>query len=126
MLETSALKTRSRRTNGRLIAGLDGRGKVGRRIRDIANALAAPLGGMATLDDAQQAAVMRAAELSCAAELERGKLVRGDSSANVAETVKLENLAARAMREITGQRTSPAKPTFTPLRERLLQEAQDA
>jgi hypothetical protein len=101
------------------VAGLDGRRRAAKRLRSIAAEMEAQFA--APLTDAQRAAIKRASELVLAAELARGSLVRGEPVA-IAEVVKLENLAARALRALgIGQRVRPAAPV--PLRERLAAEA---
>jgi hypothetical protein len=79
------------------VAGLDGRRRAARRLRAIAADMEAQL--PKPLTDAQLALVKRASELALAAELARGQLVRGEPVA-IAEVVKLENLAARAWRDL--------------------------
>ena len=58
-----------------------------------------------------QANALRAAELTTAAEVARGKLLSGIGDAD--QVVKLENMAARAVRALgIGRKRKPAGPTL--------------
>src|SRR5215213_10216404 len=79
------------------IPGVDGRTKPARRYRDIVKQLTAALG--VTGDDGQQTSVRRAAGLLVAAEQARASLIRGENI-DLADLVKLENAADRAVRAL--------------------------
>jgi hypothetical protein len=79
------------------VAGLDGRRRAAKRLRVIAANMEAQL--PSPLSDPMRALVKRASELALAAEMARGQLVRGEPVA-IAEVVKLENLSARALRDL--------------------------
>jgi hypothetical protein len=116
--DSAPIGTRSSAVRPR-VAGLDGRGRAAKRLRIIAADMEAQL--PAPLTDAMRALMTRAAELALAAELARGKLVRGEAVA-IAEVVKLENLAARAWRDLH-HRAAAAKPAGPTLQEYLRNKA---
>jgi hypothetical protein len=95
------------------------RGKTAdaRRVRDLylcyMDALGNPLNAIV------QANVAKAAELVAAAEIARAKLIDGSGDAN--QLVRIENLAARAVRSL-GLPEANAAPAHVPLRERLSSE----
>ncbi len=90
------------------VTGLDGRRRAAKRLRVIVAEMEGELPG--PLTDAMRARVKRASELALAAELMRGQLVQGKTVA-VAELVKLENLAARAWRDLCGGAAARAPAT---------------
>jgi hypothetical protein len=92
------------------VAGLDGRLRAARRLRAIAADMEAQL--PAPLTAAMRAMVKRASELALAAEMARGQLVSGQA-VSIAEVVKLENLAARAARDLHN-RAAARGPTSGP------------
>src|SRR5262245_20221053 len=63
-----ARQQRSRVTNRPRELVIDRRGKLGRRVRDLADAYASGLGGWSALSELQAAAVRRAAELCALCE----------------------------------------------------------
>jgi hypothetical protein len=73
---------------------------------------------VANPDDVCRAQVLAAAELVCAAENERSKLLAGQG--DVEQVVRLENLANRAVRRLGIKRTE--RPPLT-IREQLIAEA---
>ena len=95
------------------IAGLDGRTVNARRVRDLAVTYTAALGGEQVLDALQRELVLKAAQLTVAAEDMRRCSLRGETI-DVSDLVKLENLASRAVRALNlGKRDRPA-PVFDP------------
>jgi hypothetical protein len=93
-------QSRSRITNRPNEVAVDGRSKLGRRVRDIADSLAGQLGGWNALPVGTAANVRRAAELLALAEQARadalalGHYIGADRSG----LVQIENLAARAVK----------------------------
>ena len=96
------------------VAGLDGRRRVAKRLRAIAADMEASL--PTPLTDATRAMVKRASELMLAAEMARGQLVRGEP-VGISEIVKLENLAARAARDLHNRAAAAAREPTTALAE---------
>src|SRR5687768_15605469 len=91
-------KGRARSTNRpQFVPGLDLRSPAARRYKDLIASFTNALGGILT--DAQQVAVQRAAGLTVAAEESRAKAMRGEP-VEIADLVKLENLADRAVRAL--------------------------
>jgi hypothetical protein len=92
------------------------RGKTAdaRRVRDLYLSYMSALGN--PLNAIVQANVAKAAELVAAAEIARAKLIDGAGDAN--QLVRIENLAARAVRSL-GLPEANAAPAHVPLRERL-------
>jgi hypothetical protein len=74
---------------------LDGRTRQSRQLRRLVRELATRFNV-----DADDLALQRAAQLSLAAELARRELIRGAPGASAEALVKLENLAARAARDL--------------------------
>jgi hypothetical protein len=70
----------------------------GRRIVELADALAERLGGWSVVSPLQAAAVRRAAELVCLAEASRAKHLQGDFSVVLDDIVRLDAAADRALR----------------------------
>lgn len=71
--------TRSKVTNGsRLFLSADGRSSEARRLRDLVDDLAAPLGGMAKLDEAMAQRVRTCAVISVQLELMSAAVARGE------------------------------------------------
>jgi hypothetical protein len=91
-------KGRARLTNRRqFVPGLDMRSQSARRYRDLIASFTNALGSH--LSDAQRVAVQRAAGLTVAAEEARARAMRGEPI-EIADLVKLENLADRAVRAL--------------------------
>jgi hypothetical protein len=87
--------SQSRLTNDPL-AGLKLRTVAGRRVRDLYNGIMAKI----DIDDAVvRGAVRRAAELQVLAEQLRAKMLNSESS-DQESLVRLENMVARALREV--------------------------
>src|SRR5215475_16071665 len=100
---------RSRSTNRPAKMVIDQRSAVGRRLKDLADAYAEALGGWPKLSDAQAAAVRRAAEMVALAEQARHEALRngvGDPD----RLVRLENLAARAVKALSLDRKREPEP----------------
>ena len=98
------------------VGGLDGRRRAAKRLRAIVAEMEAQLGR--PLSDATRMLVKRAAELALAAELLRGALVRGEP-VDIGALVRLENLAARALRDLRA-RTKRGPASGPTLEEHLL------
>jgi len=95
----------------------DGRTQRAKRLRSIAGELAQQFG----LDESDQK-LARAAELSFAAEQARRALIRRDPGADVAVVVKIENLAARAARDLVALAKAKPGANQRSFRDRLVQE----
>ena len=96
-----AKDTRARVTNQpQRIAGVSLRTALGRRKRDVFDALVNKLGGRDAISDAKMIEVTRAADLVAAAEDLRGEAI------DLLGLVPLENLAARAVRALGRKRGS--------------------
>jgi len=107
VIDTDAMPVQSARLSprrARNAAGLDGRVRTARRIKAVAAELKAQVGVV------EAPLLQRAAELQVCAELLRGRLVRGESGVAVAEVVKLENLASRALRDLRNRATVTREP----------------
>ena len=83
----------------RLSCKIDGRTSAGRRRRDLIAGFVAALGGAGAVTAIQQAAVVRVAELMAAAETLRRRALAGET-VDMAALIKLENVAARSVREL--------------------------
>jgi hypothetical protein len=70
---------RSRVTNGKMIAGVDGRSAEARRYRDLCMSFADDIGGAAGLTEAQRALVRQAAMLAVQSEKLQGGMIRGEA-----------------------------------------------
>jgi hypothetical protein len=81
---------------------MDGRTSAAQRIRKVAQAFAADLGGAEKLSPAVMVKVRRAAELVVAAEELRAKAMRGELTTDVGllALVRLEGLADRSVRRL--------------------------
>jgi hypothetical protein len=75
-------------------AHLDGRVRMAKRLKAVLAELSAQYG------DVERPLLQRCAELRVLAEQARARLVRGEPGATVDETVKLENLLTRALRDL--------------------------
>jgi hypothetical protein len=78
---------------------IDGRSRLGRRVRDFAEDYAAALGGWGALSDVLAATVRRAAELMALAEESRAEALRSGIVDPVG-LVRLEGEARRAVRAL--------------------------
>jgi hypothetical protein len=79
---------------------ISGRTALGRRLRDIADHLAAGLGGWAQLTELQAAAVRKGAELQALAEHARAARLKGDTSVTLDDVVRLDRLADQSVRRL--------------------------
>lgn len=103
-----AAKQRARRTNNPNNGGVSKNTAAGRRVADLLRAF---LRAMGNPDEVvQQANALRAAELTVAAEAARAKLLAGDGDAD--QVVRLEGMAARAVRALGLGKREPAGPTL--------------
>jgi hypothetical protein len=94
-----AVCARARASNKPSASSVDGRSRVGRRVRDLAGSFASQLGGWATLSDTMAANVRRAAELSALAERARAEALR-DGNVDPLALVRLEGAAGRAVKAL--------------------------
>jgi hypothetical protein len=99
------IPTRRARTTNRPLSRISQSTASGRRVADLFRSY---LRGMSDRGIAAQADAMRAAELMVAAEEARGKLLTGDGDAN--GVVRIENLAARAVRKLATYQQQSGKP----------------
>jgi hypothetical protein len=105
MSDTTLFDQRSSRTGG-----LDGRTFAARRISELAQTYTAALGGTDAVDAMQREMVLKAAQLTVAAEEMRRRSLKGEA-VDVASLVKLENLAGRAVKalNLNGKRKPPVQ-----------------
>jgi hypothetical protein len=75
-------------------AQLDGRVRMARRLKAVLAELSAQYG------DVERPLLQRCAELQLLSERARARLVRGEPGTTIDEIVKLENLSARALRDL--------------------------
>jgi hypothetical protein len=89
---------------------------LGRRLRDMADHLAAGLGGWSQLNELQTAAVRKAAELWALSEDARAQRLKGATDVTLDEILQLERAADRAIRRLGIQpgsgKPAPSAPTF--------------
>jgi hypothetical protein len=105
-------RQRSRVSNGRLSADIDGRSAMARRFRDLIDDLACDLGGAVNLSTAELAVVRQAAALTLRAEQLQSAIVRGESI-DADEAVRLANASARLLASLRNkQRVKPAVPNL--------------
>jgi hypothetical protein len=88
-------RQRSRRANDPL-AGIDTNTAIGRRVADLLRGFMRAMGS--PTDIVQQAGAIRAAELTCAAEIARSKLLAGDG--DIDAVARLEGVARRAVADL--------------------------
>jgi hypothetical protein len=110
-----ARQQRGRVTNRPRKMAIDGRGKLGRRVRDLADAYASGLGGWPNLTELQAAAVRRAAELCALCEQERAVALR-EGRGDPVGLVRLEGMASRAVAKLnlseSGKREREHEPSL--------------
>jgi hypothetical protein len=87
-------------------AQLDGRLRMAKRLKAVLGELTAQYG------DVETPLLQRCAELQVCAEQARARLVRGEPGITIDEIVKLENLSARALRDL--QARTKRGPTSGP------------
>ena len=90
---------------------LDGRTRARKRADALAAAFAAGLGGQIT--DAQRLAVYNAAALTAIAEDAKARRLSGDTTVSLEDLVRLDNVAARAVKQLGIGRRRPGRPTQT-------------
>jgi hypothetical protein len=100
--------SRSRMTNRPLAGRANGNTREGRRLRDLFRSYLGALGN--PCDPATQAAVLSAAELTVAAEAARARLLADGRGADIDQVVRLENLAARALKRLAIKPSAGPKP----------------
>jgi hypothetical protein len=86
---------------------------LGRRLRDMADHLAAGLGGWSQLNELQTAAVRKAAELWALSEDVRAQRLKGATDVTLDEILQLERAADRAVRRL-GIQPGSGKPSVLP------------
>jgi hypothetical protein len=109
--------SRAKVTNDPIRARASGNSRQGRRLRDLYAAYMVALGHPA--GPTTHAAVLAACELLVAAENARAALLAGNG--DVDQVVRLENLAARAVRRL-GIKPGGNQAPYIPLRDRLMAE----
>src|SRR5262245_36223044 len=93
---------RSRISNRPQRPAISGRSALGRRVRDLGEFFAEALGGWSALTDIQAEAVRRAAEMRALAEQARLDALRNGIGVNEwDQLIRLENLAARAVKALS-------------------------
>jgi hypothetical protein len=99
---------------------LDGRTLVARRRRELIAVYTAALGGAESLSEGQRIDIRKAAELTALAEQARARAMREGitGAGDLADMVKLENAAARAVKAL-GIKAATTANRIVPLRERL-------
>lgn len=90
----------------RNVAHLDGRVRMAKKLKAVLAELTAQYG------DVETPLLQRCAELQVLASSARARLVRGEAGATVDETVKLENLLTRALRDLAAR--TKRQPTSGP------------
>lgn len=120
VLANSALRAPKKRR--RRCKPIDGRTRTARRIRELLMGYLAAIGG--TVSPQLRERCERAAQLVTLAEDVRRKAL-GGRNISLDDVIRVENAADRARRSI-GLDQKPRGPTFVPLRERLMQEAEVA
>jgi len=119
-IATRSLTNRSKVTNDphylRGTRGRDGRTVQGRRRRDLVTIFINAIGGRAAASELQLVQIRKAAELTVAAETVRARVLVGDPAVNVADLVRLEGEARRAVRALG---IKPQARAHVPMRERL-------
>jgi len=99
----------------------------GRRILELADALASAAGGWDGLTTLQAAAVRRAAELVTIAEAARAKHLQGDQSISLEDLIRLDGAADRAVRRLgirSGAESAPRPPSLDDIAREILAEKQ--
>jgi translation initiation factor 1 (eIF-1/SUI1) len=95
-IATRPATVRSRVTNGKMIAGVDGRSAKARRYRDLCQSFADDCGGAASLNEAQRALVRQAATLTIQGELLQGAMIRGEP-VDVEQQTRVANSLSRSL-----------------------------
>jgi hypothetical protein len=103
-------RTRRHRKRHRLIEDLDKRSRAGRRAAQLIRLFEAALGG--TVTDAQRLAVSRAALMTAIAEDARIKRLHGATDISLDDLVRLDRVAAGAVRALD-MPAKPGKPTLS-------------
>ncbi len=93
---TRPATVRSRVTNGKMIAGIDGRSAETRRYRDLCMSFADDCGGAASLTEAQRSLVRRCAMLTVASEKHQAAMIRGED-VNVEQQTRVANSLSRSL-----------------------------
>jgi hypothetical protein len=101
---------RSRVTNGKMIAGVDGRSAEARRYRDLCQSFADDCGGAAALTEAQRSLVRQAATLTIQGELLQGAMIRGEP-VDVEQQTRVANSLSRTLHRLGVRKRASAKLT---------------
>jgi hypothetical protein len=110
---------RSRVTNGKMIAGVDGRSAEARRYRDLAMAFADDCGGAAGLTEAQRTLVRQAATLTVQSEKLQGAMLRGEEMSDEQMT-RVANSLSRTLSRLGIRKRADRKlsvPEYLALRD---------
>jgi len=109
---------------GRMAGRLDGRSTTARRVRDLAATYTAAMGGGEGLTAIDRENILKAAQLTVAAEDMRRRSLKGEEI-DLASLIKLENLAARAVRALNlgVKRKAPAASLQDYLRSKAAENA---
>ena len=83
-------------TNGKMVAGVDGRSAEARRYRDLLISFADDCGGAAALTETQRALVRQAAALTIQAEKLQGAMLRGED-VDVEQQTRVANSLSRTL-----------------------------
>jgi hypothetical protein len=104
--------SRSRVTNGKMIAGLDGRSAEARRYRDLAMSFADDCGGAAGLTESQRTLVAQAAALTMQNERLQGAMLRGET-VDVEQQTRVANSLGRTLSRLGIRKRVSPKLTVT-------------
>jgi len=116
------LQNRSKRTNSPRRMPVSANTKLGRRMRDLADDLAARAGGWSSFSPARAAEIRQAAELMALNELERERRLRGDPlAAGLEQLIRLDRLAYLAVKRLHLDDERP-EPVRQSLREVLAEQ----
>jgi hypothetical protein len=104
-------RSRSSNKPGKMV--IDGRSHLGRRLLDLAESLAAQLGGWAGMSDTLAANVRTAAELAALAEQTRADALR-NGNIDLDQVIRLQGAADRAIRRlnIADHKQAPAEESL--------------
>lgn len=100
--------TRRARATNRPLSGVNQSSKIGRRIADLFRSYVRAMSERGCIAEAD---ALRAAELVAGAEQARSQLLAGKGDAD--QVVRLENLAARAVKKLWIERQASIKPKKT-------------
>ena len=99
---------RSRVTNGKMIAGVDGRSAEARRYRDLCFSFADDAGGAASLTEGQRSLVRQCAMLAVQGEKHQAAMIRGED-VNVEQQTRVANSLSRSLSRLGIRKRATAK-----------------